>query len=123
MGNIDDAKVTKLLGQKLKILMKELCIVILPIFCNFILISFFYHVQEAEFANEFSLLTQCANVFTRVELVQALEKLIQPERVEAQFVKTAVKKMQEVATDVFGVGLSELNSVNRHPVILIVDKV
>jgi microcompartment protein CcmK/EutM len=69
------------------------------------------------------LITQCANVFTKVELVQALEKLIKPERLEAELVKTAVKKMKEVATDVIGAGISELNAVNRHPVILIADKV
>jgi hypothetical protein len=69
------------------------------------------------------LLTQCANVFNKVELVQALEKLIQPGRLEAELVKTAVKKMKEVATDVIGAGLSELNAVNRHPIILIADKV
>jgi hypothetical protein len=86
-------------------------------------LSLYYSVQEAKFANEFSLLTQCANVFNKVELVQALEKLIPQERFEAEFVKTAMKKMKEVATDVFGAGLSELNAVERHPVILMVDKV
>lgn len=69
------------------------------------------------------MLTQCANVFTKVELVQALEKLIQPNKLEAELVKTAVKKMKEVATIVIGAGLSELKAVNRHPVILMADKV
>lgn len=86
-------------------------------------IYIFPFAQDEKFASEFSLLTQCANVFNKVELVLALEKLSQPKKVEAAWVKAAIKKMKEVATDVFGAGLKGLNAVNRHPVILLADKV
>jgi hypothetical protein len=58
---------------------------------------------------------------SKLELVQALEQIIGKNKEE--IVNSAVKKMKDAASKLVGSSIKDLDKIERHPVILILDKV
>ncbi|XP_059485725.1 separin [Neocloeon triangulifer] len=72
---------------------------------------------------KFSLLAQCSNIFTKVDLVQGLQKIIPKNSSnKAKFILDASKQMKKLSEEFFGTNLESFTEVERHPVILIADK-